>query len=234
MVTCIVFDIDGTLIDESESLILQTNAVAWKFGDSLEKKQRVVDAFFAANDRAVAEGGQYKNDIAQYMRWMGEALGVVVSSEEAVRLADDWREAFSGTFRAPQVFADSVLCLETLRAKGLTLIAVSGGTTEKKQSLLKEANLAEYFENVFAATDIGFQKQDVRFWQQLLKDLNISAETIMVVGNQINDDIMHPKALGMETVLINRPGLLRKDLGPKDLEADYTIENLGELTKLIE
>lgn len=229
MVTCIVFDIDGTLIDESEALEVQTSAVAWKFGESQEEHQRVVDAFFAANNRAVAEGGKHKNDITKYMVWMGETLGIPVSDAEAERLADDWQEAFRGMFQTPQVFPDSVPCLEALRAKGLTLIAASGGTVEKKQALLKQANLAEYFENIFAATDIGFQKQDIRFWQQLLKELNVPAENIMVIGNQINDDIMHPKALGMKTVLVHRPGLLRKDLDPKDVSVDQMISDLSQI-----
>jgi len=233
MLTHVIFDIDGTLIDESESLMRQTNAVSWKFGDTLAAKQAVVGQFFAANDRAVAEGGQYKNDIAQYMRWMGEALHVSVGDTEAEKLAHDWKEAFSGTFSAPILFPDAVSCLDALRDNGVQLIVASGGTVEKKRGLLDEAGLSSYFNTLYAATDVGFQKQDRRFWEYVLADLTVPAENIMVVGNQINDDIMHPRALGMHTVLVERLGLLRKDLGPKDIQASHTIENLDELTKLI-
>jgi FMN phosphatase YigB (HAD superfamily) len=232
-ITHIIFDIDGTLIDESESLMLQTSAVAWKFGETLEAKQAVVDQFFAANDRAVAEGGQYKNDITQYMRWIGEALGISVSDSEAAQLAHDWKEAFSGTFSAPILFPDAAPCLDTLRTKGVTLVVASGGTVEKKRGLIVEAGLSSYFDTLYAATDVGFQKQDRRFWDYVLDELEVTPENIMVVGNQINDDIMHPKSLGMQTVLVKRPGLLHKDLGPKDIQANHTIENLDELVQLV-
>ncbi len=233
MVTCVIFDIDGTLIDESVVLEAQTNAVAWKFGDSFESKQAVVDHFFAANDKAVREGGEYKNNIKQYMKWIGENLSIQVTDGEAEKLALDWGGAFQNSSKTPQVFSDSEHCLRLLRERELTIVAVSGGTVEKKKQLLEDAGIASYFDAVYAATDIGFQKQDIYFWHELLKILQVDVSACVVVGNQINDDIMHPKSLGMRTVLVERPGLLRKDLGPKDVQPGHTIRNLEGLTELI-
>ncbi len=233
MVSCIIFDIDGTLIDESAVLDAQTSAVAWKFGDSLEVKQFVVDQFFAANDHAVAEGGQSKNDIPQYIKWMGEALDVPVTDAEAIKLASDWSQAFAGTFTRPQVFSDTVTCLEALKAKSIRLVIASGGTKEKKQSLLVEAGLAQYFDTIYAATDIGFQKQDRRFWEQVLTQLDAPPEQCLVVGNQINDDIMNPKALGMITVLVHRDGALSKRNEPRDARSIYEITDLLDIVKFI-
>jgi FMN phosphatase YigB (HAD superfamily) len=229
MVKYIIFDIDGTLIDESSVLEAQTSAVAWKFGESLAAKQMVVDQFFVANNRAVLEGGQQKNNIVQYMLWIGEALDISISDTEAEKLAHDWSQAFATTFSIPKVFPDTVSCLEALQAEGRVLIAASGGTKEKKLGLLSEAGLAAYFSSIYTATDVGFQKQDRRFWDFVLADLAVSPEQCLVVGNQTNDDIMQPKALGMYTVLVKRPGLLRKDLGPRDISADNTISNLSEV-----
>ena len=233
MLTHIIFDIDGTLVDESESLMLQTSAVSWKFGDTIEERQAVIDQFFAANDRAVSEGGRYQNDIKQYMCWIGEALHVPVSDTEAAQLAHDWSEAFSGTFSAPKLFPDAVPCLDTLRAQGVTLVVASGGTKEKKRSLLVEAGLSPYFDTLYAATDVGFHKLDRRFWEYVLTDLAVPAENIMVIGNQINDDIMHPKALGMRTVLVECLGLLRKGLDLKNISPTHEVADLRDMLKLI-
>jgi FMN phosphatase YigB (HAD superfamily) len=229
--TVIIFDIDGTLVDESQSLMAQTDAVAHTFGSSLAERQAVVDAFFAANDRAVAEGGEHKNDIPQYLQWMGETLAVPITPELAVELATAWQAAFAKTFTAPEVFPDVQPCLAGLKERGYRLVAASGGTTEKKVGLLTTAKLIDFFTQVYGAADVGWQKQDVRFWQQLLAAEAVAPDRVVVVGNQINDDIRHPQALGMHTALIDRPGVLTKNCGSAEVEPSYRLQSLDELAE---
>ena len=232
-ITHIVFDIDGTLVDESESLMAQTGAVAWKFGGSHTERQAVVNAFFAANDRAVLEGGADKNNIPKYMEWIGETLSLPVSEDEVQKLAIDWKEAFSKNFKTPTFFDDSVPCLKTLSAAGYRIIAASGGEGEKKQGLLREAGLMEFFSTVYGASDVGFQKQDVRFWQKLVEYESLIPENVVVIGNQINDDIMHPKSLGMHTVFVKREGVLTKNFGPDNVEAEFNLDSLERLPEIL-
>lgn len=229
----IIFDIDGTLVDESARLLAQARAVAGTFGSSHQDMQSTIDAFFAANDRAVREGGLYKNDIAQYMLWMGEMRGASVDGSKARSLAVAWNRAYEASHEAPLLFPDVIPCLTALKEKGIQLIAASGGTAAKKEKLLSDTGVREYFSQVFGADDVGFQKQDVRFWETILPQIDAEPENIMVVGNQINDDIMHPQALGASTVLITRPEILKKNLGPKNVHADHTIDDLAALLELL-
>ena len=72
-------------------------------------------------------------------------------------------------------------------------------------------SIMDFFKQVFAATDVGFQKQDVRFWETIFKQMDITpGEKVVVIGNQLNDDILQPIQLGHYAFLIERPGELKK------------------------
>ncbi|MFT5036481.1 MAG: FMN phosphatase YigB (HAD superfamily) [Candidatus Azotimanducaceae bacterium] len=228
----VIFDVDGTLIEEADRLKVQALAVAWKFGENVSEMQRTIDTFFAVNDE-VKDNKECKGDIAWYMLRMGEHLRIEVSDAEAVTLAEAWSNAYSDSHKEPALFPDVIECLDALKAKKVTLIVASGNTVESRKQLLQNTGILEYFDTIFAATDVGFQKQDVRFWHALLDTIAVAPEHIAVVGNQINDDIMHPKSLGMTTVFVDRPGVLRKNIGPKDVEAQYVIDDLKQLTNVI-
>lgn len=227
----VVVDLDGTLIEESSRLEAQATAVSHVFGETLAQKQTVIDAFFAANDRAVAEGGVSKHNIPQYMVWMGEQFGVKLSSAQAVELADAWTTAYTRALQTPVLFPDTLPFLEGLREKNLHVFLATGGLQSQKEQVLDDAGISEFFLDIFAADDIGYQKQDERFWKSIL--FGIHLKNVLVVGNQINDDVWQPQKFGMGTVLIKRPDVLRKNLGPQDVVADYEVTDLREVLTLL-
>ena len=55
----------------------------------------------------------------------------------------------------------------------------------------------------------------------------------MMVGNQVNDDIMNPKKCGMKTVLIDRQYELKKNLDDVGVNADFEIKSLAEIQALL-
>lgn len=233
----VIFDVDGTLIDESASLEAQTGRVAWKFGDGQAERQRVVDAFFRANDEAqrLLDAGEarVKGDIPWYMRRMGEYLGIPVNSAESDTLARDWSEAYHASHHSPVLFDDSRGVLERLSSAGYRLVVASGNTVETRRRILGGVGIEGYFEAIHAAIDEGFQKQDVRFWTGVVTQLGVAADRVAVVGNQVNDDIMHPVALGMVTFLVRRPDRLVKNLGPTTVQPTHVVETLEDVPRLL-
>lgn len=229
----IILDLDGTLIEETAALEAQVKAVARVFGEGAEAMQAIVYAFFAANDRAVAEGGENKNNIPQYMIWMGKTLGVEVSHNQAVELAAAWSEAYQNTSKEPVLYPETVTFLEGLKERGYTPILASGGSEEEKRARLDACGIEPYFTQVFAAKDVGFQKQDIRFWQHVQKALDTAPEKILVVGNQINDDIQYSSQVGMNTILITRPHTLKKVHDPEGVTSDHVVTDLCDILGVI-
>jgi len=229
----VIFDVDGTLIDESSRLQAQTDAVAWKFGETIEQRQLVVDAFFAANDQAQAlqstGDAAVKGDIPWYMRQIGQSLNIAVSDAESEKLALEWHAAYTASHGEPHLFEDSLPVLQTLRDSGFEMVVASGNTVATRKQLLIGAGIQDFFSTIFAAIDVGYQKQDVRFWQALLESVDTDPSRIAMIGNQINDDIIHPAALGMKTFLVERADTLRKNLGLGMASPDFTVQSLMEI-----
>ena len=236
-ITHVIFDIDGTLIDEEHILKAQTGAVAHVFGSSTVDRQKVVDYFFAANNEAqkrANEGNkEYKNNIPWYMEYIAQQFGISISSVEAQSLADAWAAAYEAVQGDILPYEDVTACIESLVAKGIRPSASSGSTEENRRKILSALGVEQYFEHVFAARTVGFQKQDPRYWEEVLATIGVPASQIMMVGNQVNDDIMNPKKCGMKTVLIDRQYELKKNLDDVGVNADFEIKSLAEIQALL-
>ena len=231
--THIIVDLDGTLIDESLRLEAQAKAVSEKFGSSHESIQAVIDAFFVANDRAVIEGGENKNNIPQYMKWIAESLNISITDEESKTLASAWMRAYKESLATPYVFSDTFPFLEGAQERGYELILATGGTIEEKKYCIDKAGISDFVKKIYTSAEVGFQKQDKRFWEFILAELHVPAEQILVVGNQINDDILWPSQLGMKTVLVNRSDDFIKQIGSGSLKPEYEVTTLQSILTFI-
>lgn len=225
-----IFDIDGTLVVESSRLRAQAESVSATFGSSLAELQAVIYAFFSVNDYASTTNPEIKHNIPVYMEMMGEKLGVPITREEAAELAVVWTKAYNDSHDVPELFPDAVECLNTLTERGFELVVASGSTLESRQAILKTTRIGHFFPRIFAATNVGFQKQDIRFWNTLLRELSIyKHDHVAVIGNQLNDDIQNPIALGLSAFLITRPSELRKMCAEPVVVPTATFDNLGDV-----
>jgi phosphoglycolate phosphatase-like HAD superfamily hydrolase len=226
----VIFDIDGTLVVESSRLLAQTTAVSEHFGGTMAEMQATLYAFFAVNDFAAKEKPEIKNNIPVYMEMMGERLGRPVSPAAAVELAQLWTKAYLNSHSEPALFSDAIACLERLRAAGFRLVVASGNTVATRMAMLEKTGIAHFFSAVYAAIDVGFQKQDVRFWEVILAALDYQpGDSVVVVGNQLNDDIVNPLRLGLTAFLIDRPSELKKMAEEPVVEPTATFADLGTM-----
>ncbi|MES2966723.1 MAG: HAD family hydrolase [Patescibacteria group bacterium] len=226
----IIFDVDGTLVVESDRLLAQTKAVAYHFGGLPAEMQAVLYAFFAINDEVTKEKPHLKNNISLYMKMVGERLGIATSEAEAETLATQWTEAYKNSHTKPVLFPDAYMCLETLSQRGFRLVVASGNTVATRTDMLEQTGIAQFFSQIYAATDVGYQKQDVRFWESILSSLDIAPEEkVMVIGNQLNDDILQPIHLGHLAFLIERPSELKKIQEEPRITPTAIFNNLQEL-----
>ncbi|MBP6881368.1 MAG: HAD family hydrolase [Candidatus Pacebacteria bacterium] len=225
----IIFDLDGTLTDQSRIFRAQAEAVAGAFGAGFDRYQPIIDAFYAAHDDAVANHPEHRGDIPWYMQHMTRTLDTTITDEEAAALAIEWKTAHEQAMADQQLYPDVVENLERLKATGCVLYLASGSTKENRLAILKNLGIADYFTEVFAAGTIGHQKQQRAFWDTVLQALDVPAASLTMVGNQLNDDILHPQALGMKTVFIERPGDLARAETLTTVTPAHKIATLAEL-----
>ena len=225
-----IFDIDGTLIVESHRLRAQAESVSGTFGSSSAELQAVIYAFFSVNDYMATTKPEMKHNIPVYMEMIGDKIGIPITPGKAEELAVVWTKAYNDSHNIPELFPDVVECLRTLSERGFALVVASGSTLESRQVILQTTRINHFFSRIFATTDVGFQKQDIRFWQTVVHELDLNEDDqVAVIGNQLNDDIQNPIVLGFSAFLINRPDEFKKILEESIVRPTAVFTNFSDL-----
>ena len=109
-------------------------------------------------------------------------------------------------------------------------IATNAGKSNSSLVLkgLNRVNADQYFSGIFASSDIGFEKPDLRFFMEIVGKLKLAAEEFVMIGDNYLKDIIGAKNCGMKTILFD------PHVTPGDFpEADIIIHSMQELPSAI-
>ncbi len=124
-----------------------------------------------------------------------------------------------------QLYPDVVPTLEALRAAGYRLGIVSNW--EPRLPLLCESHgIRHYFEFVVSSEAEGYVKPHPRLFQRGLELAGVEPEAVVHVGDSYPEDIEGARGVGIQAVLLDRPGHGRVPYSP-------TIRSLLELPPLL-
>ncbi len=77
---------------------------------------------------------------------------------------------------------------------------------EQVRKALERIGADRFFEKIFSSYDIGFEKPDKRFFQQILKELSLAPDCVVMIGDNYIKDIEGAKAAGIRTIFFNVGG----------------------------
>ena len=109
--------------------------------------------------------------------------------------------------------------------------AVSDGQSLWAKPELFSAGLEKFFDPVLVSGDFGYRKPDKRLFEQALKLMNLAADEVLFVGNDMYRDVYGGHIAGMKTIFFKSN---QGDHEYHGAEADYIIYNFRELPKAIE
>ena len=95
---------------------------------------------------------------------------------------------------------------------------------------LKECGLYDYFESIIVSAAVGVKKPNVRIMELAFKELDLSPEACLYVGDQPMD-VLCAKQAGMDCAWITRVGIEMPGTIP--FNADYRISNVTELLSIL-
>lgn len=131
-------------------------------------------------------------------------------------------------------FPDVTVALKSLSKTRLIRGVITDGLSVKQSEKLIRLKLYRLFTpgTIFISDEIGISKPNIKLYQRVCNELNLSPSEVMYVGDDPVNDIDPAKALGMLTVLTRRGGkyLTRKG----KLKPDYQIDNFRQLLKIID
>lgn len=198
MYKAIFIDIDDTLLD-------YIPCCREAFDAAMPEHPEHFQLFFDIAGRLFAEAKHGKYTIAEVMDlYPQEFIAAIGYPAEAV-------EPFKHAFRAAwgtthTLVPEAKEMLETLRDKGYRLFAASNSFGHLQRSRLEHAGILPYFEDTFISMDIGYDKPDIRFFQEALRRAGLQPHEVLMIGDSMTTDVLGAQAAGIDALFFDRRG----------------------------
>ena len=199
--TAILFDLDGTLIDQESASASAVQASGAELGLPLDG---IAQRWTASSTR-------------HYARYQSRAITFSDQRRERVRdlvdraLSDaEADELFAGYLRLYEagwaLFPDTVPCLEQLRAAGVAVGVLTNGDRAQQLQKLDRFDLAGYFDAIVCSSDLPHGKPHPIAYASAVRALGRKATDVIMVGDNLEHDVQGALAAGLPAVLRDRAG----------------------------
>ena len=213
----IFLDIDDTLLD-------YIPCCREAFDVAMPEHPEYFDLFFQISGRLFSEAKHGLHTIAEVMDlYPKEFIATIGYPPEAVEpFTSAFREAWGETHT---LVPEAKETLEALREKGYRLFAASNSFGYLQRSRLEHAGILSYFEDTYISMDIGYDKPDIRFYQEALRRCGLSPDQVLMVGDSMTTDVLGAQAAGMPTCFFDRRG--------ENTGSHLAITHLSELLEFV-
>ena len=195
MYRAIFIDIDDTLLD-------YIPCCREAFELALPEHPEYFDLFFEISGRLFSEAKHGLHTIAEVMElYPKEFIATIGYPPEAV---DPFKHAFRAAWGKTHTLVPGAKeMLENLQAKGYRLFAASNSFGNLQRSRLEKAGILKYFEDTYISMDIGYDKPDIRFYQEALRRCGLQAKEVLMIGDSMTTDVIGAQKAGMDALFLD-------------------------------
>lgn len=131
-----------------------------------------------------------------------------------------------------KLYPEAEEILRYLHEKGYHICVIANQSlgTEKR---LEAWGIRKYFDSITASAEEGVAKPDPEMFIRALRKSGGSAESSVMIGDRLDNDIAPAKSLGMKTVWIKQGFAVYSSPTRSEEQPDHTISNLMELKNLL-
>lgn len=201
MIKLLTFDLDNTLWDV-DSIVLRADKA---MRDWIRDQHADFAAGFdfrgmrALRDEVMAQRPDIHHDLTQLRTEVLRRafLGGGYGETEALAAAQGAFDAFFRERNRVEFFPDVLEGLAALR-RDYEMYSISNGNAD-----IQRVGLGHVFSRHFSAISVGAAKPDPRIYQAALDAAGVSAQEVLHVGDDPEQDVHAAAALGMHTVWVN-------------------------------
>jgi len=224
MIRCIIFDCGNTLFTERyalKSLGRIHRGTLGKFGFviSTSKLSKITNIILKKHASEIREA---KLPERVFCRELLKRLDARIRLEEYVA------EFNVSYWKKIKIFPDVRTVLERLSKKYRLAALCNGKNPTAHHFILKNLKLEKYFEVSGHSEEIGFEKPDRNAFLFVTNVLNVKPEECAMVGDNLNDDVMGAKRVGMTTFWLDRE---RKNASN---QPNFVIHSLMQIEKILD
>jgi HAD superfamily hydrolase (TIGR01549 family) len=192
----IFIDIDDTLLD-------YIPCCREAFEAALPEHPEYFDLFFQISGRLFSEAKHGLHTVAEVMElYPQEFIATIGYPASAV---DPFKHAFRAAWGKTHTLVPGAReLLETLQSKGYRLFAASNSFGHLQRSRLQHAGILPFFEDTYISMDIGYDKPDIRFYQEALRRCGLQPHEVLMIGDSMTTDILGAQAAGLDALFFDR------------------------------
>lgn len=213
-IKAIIFDAFGTLFDVGTGVSAKKTVISniRSCGRSVDEEKFAEEwkAFYIAN---TSESGVFRTEreifalrIEMFYRRYGVDRNAEYDSDTIIR----------GAFER-KAFPEAGEVIESLRKKYKVFIA-SNTDNYVLYEVMTRNNIS--VDKIYTSENLKCYKPSPDFFRQILADSGFAPQEVLFVGDSVRDDVIGPKAIGIQSVLVCRKGV------PENAGQAYTVTDL--------
>jgi putative hydrolase of the HAD superfamily len=224
----IFFDLDNTLWDYKSNMRETFSEVVRELNllQVQERFDEFVTLFDRNNDKYWIEyrKGLISKEYLRRQRFLDSLEAIGVRDVSIIpHMAELYHQRVS---RKSNLFPGVRETLTYLKEK-YNLYIITNGFVEIQTNKLESSALSQYFKRIFMAEATGFQKPDRRFFYHALSSVNAKKSESMMIGDDLEADIVGAKEAGIDQVFFNPTGAVH------EVQITYEIRSIEELRNLL-
>jgi putative hydrolase of the HAD superfamily len=217
MIKAVLFDLDGTLLDRDESVKRFIHNQYDRLNRTVGHipREKYITRFIELDQRGYV--------------WKDKVYQQLVSEFQITELT--WEELlqdYIAEFKHHCVpFPNLITTLEKLKICNIRLGMITNGRGQFQLDNSKALGIEKYFDTILISEWEGMKKPDPEIFKRALKQLNVSPQQSLFVGDHPENDVKAAQNVGMK-------GIWKRDPQWNQVEADYIIEDLADLLLFLE
>ncbi len=232
-------DFDDTLYDTYGNAVIALREIfeAFRLDRFFPNPQVFYDAYWTAN---IELWGQYAKGqitrpyliVERFKRPLCVSEELRVKSEADASAFQDFCLEISDKFleycsSKPGVVEGAHELMEYLKQRGYRMHMCSNGFHEVQYKKLAACGLKDYFTTIILSEDAGANKPSFLFFDYALRTSGAQRETTLMIGDNLQTDILGARDAGFDTILFNR-----WNLDPTDIPT-HTVASLREIMEIL-
>ncbi|CAN7494956.1 HAD family hydrolase [Paenibacillus sp. LjRoot153] len=217
----ILFDLDETLTDRSQSLMKYSYAFMESFRNYLSNisPEEVYQLL------KTADGNGYRSR-EEVFALLTKELPWAQKPPESFRISEHWASTFPHCSVAT---AGMYEVLENLKLHGIILGIITNGGSFSQNKKIDTLGIREYLSTIIISESVNVKKPDKKIYAIALEEINISASDTWYIGDHPVNDILGSSSAGLTPVWIRgiHPWTEGHD------EPSYQIDSINQLLSLL-
>ena len=227
-------DFDDTLYDTHGNAVIALSETFDYFhlDRYFEDPQVFYDAYWTANIDLWTQyaKGEITRDyliVERFRRPLSVGKGIEVTKELCLEISDKFLDFCASK---PGVIDGAHELMDYLKRKGYRMHMCSNGFHEVQYKKLDACSLHDYFNTIILSEDAGVNKPSKDYFDYALKVSGANRETTLMIGDNLQSDILGALNAGLDAMLFNRWQVPSEEL-PQDLT--FVVDNLCDIMEIL-